>query len=251
MKRFALLITALLLCGIAAAHTINWHDGNTTTQTTCNAGDNITPPTPIGKYGYHFIEWAEYQKIEYLESTGTQYIDTGFVPNQNSGINIDFYVTRSIAATVALQQTSGFGFGVSQGTSNNNVAFIIFGGSTTAWAVMKQDLFGGGDGRYKVIIDRRDASVIAENNSSVDHTFPTYTSTNNYSLILFGGRNSSSSFYLGATRIYSCKLYDNGVLVRDFIPALDKDGTPCMYERVEHKYYYNQGSGQFITGQAI
>ncbi len=46
-------------------------------------------------------------------------------------------------------------------------------------------------------------------------------------------------------RIYYCKIYDDGVLVRDFIPVLDKEGTPSMYDKVEKKFYYNQGTGEF------
>ena len=52
-------------------------------------------------------------------------------------------------------------------------------------------------------------------------------------------------------RVYKFKLTDNDVLVRDMIPVLDMDGTPCMYDKVEGKFYYNQGTGQFIAGPVI
>ena len=95
MKRFALLITALLVCGIAAAHTINWYvDGNIYQTTTCDSGESITPPTPPYKYGYHFKKWAEYVPIEYLESTVAQYIDTNIQPTKNISIVIDFQLSQ-------------------------------------------------------------------------------------------------------------------------------------------------------------
>ena len=37
----------------------------------------------------------------------------------------------------------------------------------------------------------------------------------------------------------------------DLIPVLDKDGIPCMYDLVEHKFYYNAGTGDFIAGPII
>ena len=48
-------------------------------------------------------------------------------------------------------------------------------------------------------------------------------------------------------KFYSIKIYDKEtqILVRDFIPVLDKEGTPCLYDKVEKKFYYNQGTGEF------
>ena len=55
----------------------------------------------------------------------------------------------------------------------------------------------------------------------------------------------------GKIKIYYFKIYDNDVLVRDFIPVLDNYGTPCMYDKVERKFYYNAGTGDFIAGPII
>ena len=61
---------------------------------------------------------------------------------------------------------------------------------------------------------------------------------------------SGRTWYAG-TAMGTSALYDNDVLVRDFIPVLDSNGTPCMLDKVEGKFYYNQGTGQFIAGPAI
>ncbi|MBR6010493.1 MAG: hypothetical protein IKP35_03730, partial [Alphaproteobacteria bacterium] len=55
----------------------------------------------------------------------------------------------------------------------------------------------------------------------------------------------------GATiRIYSAKLYDNGQLVRDFIPVRRNiDGVLGMYDKVTETLYTNAGSGNFYPGQ--
>lgn len=44
--------------------------------------------------------------------------------------------------------------------------------------------------------------------------------------------------------IYNC----NNELVRNFIPALDSQGKPCMYDTVTQQSFYNQGTGEFIAG---
>lgn len=52
-------------------------------------------------------------------------------------------------------------------------------------------------------------------------------------------------------RIWYFKIYDNNELVGDLIPALDENGTPCMYDTVSKKTYYNQGTGEFLYGEVI
>lgn len=58
-------------------------------------------------------------------------------------------------------------------------------------------------------------------------------------------------FYGKDVRIYYCKIYEGDTLVRDFIPVLSLENShenePCLYDQVENKFYYNQGSGTFET----
>ena len=46
--------------------------------------------------------------------------------------------------------------------------------------------------------------------------------------------------------IYNVKISENNSIVRDFIPSLDRTGTPCMFDLVTRKRFYNSGTGQFI-----
>jgi hypothetical protein len=45
---------------------------------------------------------------------------------------------------------------------------------------------------------------------------------------------------------YYTKIWDNGELVRDFIPARDDNGVVCMYDQVTERYFYNKGEGEFF-----
>ena len=51
-------------------------------------------------------------------------------------------------------------------------------------------------------------------------------------------------------KLFSCQIYDNGTLIRDYLPCLDKDGVACLYDKVSETYFYNQGTGEFIAGEA-
>ena len=52
-------------------------------------------------------------------------------------------------------------------------------------------------------------------------------------------------------RYYACKLWNGDVLVRDFIPVLDNNNVPCLYDKVTNEFFYNQGTGQFLYGEKV
>jgi hypothetical protein len=53
---------------------------------------------------------------------------------------------------------------------------------------------------------------------------------------------------MAAIRLYSCKIYDNGTLVRDYIPCKLQDGSIGLYDKLNNKFYANKGTGEFIAG---
>lgn len=65
-----------------------------------------------------------------------------------------------------------------------------------------------------------------------------------YPLYLFANNQAGTAKHLSSIKLYSCKIYQNNVLIRDFIPVLY--GTEkCLYDRANGQYYFNQGSGTF------
>jgi hypothetical protein len=63
------------------------------------------------------------------------------------------------------------------------------------------------------------------------------------------GRRTSGGQFVG--NLYYLKLYDNNVLVKDFIPAIDKiDGKAMMYETLSKQYYKSMGNSEFTAGQS-
>ena len=65
---------------------------------------------------------------------------------------------------------------------------------------------------------------------------------------LFKGNLEQQEGWYAKEKIYSCRIYENEVLVRDFIPVKDTNEVACLYDRVENKYYYNKGTGTFTAG---
>ena len=58
----------------------------------------------------------------------------------------------------------------------------------------------------------------------------------------------ATSGKLNDGKTYYAKIWDDNILVRDYIPVLDYDMRPCMYDKVSGKFFYNQGTDEFLYG---
>ncbi len=235
---------------IAEQITINWlnTDGTRNRTTSCTiGGDVILPYTPT-KYGYTFQGWrANYTPIEYLESTGTQYIDTGYVPDIGDILAIDttVHITKDVSNTWLTGWYKGPSNSMLLGTYTSKFYFTYNLDNNATY--YKLDTINKHRIRFNVnggiYIDDILVSGTVANNTPL-----TVTPTR---IFIFARYNGSSPDSLIRAKLYDFKIIINGTLVRDFIPVLDKDGTPCMYDKVEGKFYYNAGTGQFIAGPII
>ena len=72
-----------------------------------------------------------------------------------------------------------------------------------------------------------------------------FTTTHNLYMFAFGRKGSPIIF--GKSRIAYCKVYDNGTLLRDFIPVR-VGNVGYMYDKVSGQLFGNSGTGSFILG---
>ena len=49
-------------------------------------------------------------------------------------------------------------------------------------------------------------------------------------------------------RLYACKFYENGVLVRNYVPSQNPDNVIGLYDCVTKTFYSNAGTGVFTGG---
>lgn len=187
-----------------------------------------------------------YTQVEYIESTGTQYIDTEIEPNQDTKVVIDALYTQDSNASFlfgsdAGSATKSFGFGAANGNlriAYNNVSTYFANGLSFA-------------NKIHVVVDKNVATI--NNQYSVSGTYATFEP--NYSVWLFGN-NRQGTLYGGkdGTRIYSCEIYDNDTIVRDFVPCIKGEGTDSvagLYDLVNGVFYTNAGTGVFSIGNTV
>lgn len=254
MKKFLVLLS--ILCFGAYADTINLHwlneDGTTYQNSTCTVDSDLNiPTTPPTKYGYTFTGWemVNYTPIEYLEGTGTQWFDTGYKPNSNTRIEYDLMISKA-DNDIGDEHTS-FEMGSRVAYHNKVFCSMFYTNNTFRF------LYGSNDFSNRDISINTKHSIIMYSSGRcyvdgiLQYNYNQENIDNNFNIYVFKFNNGGTPAGGGHGKLYYFKIYDNDVLIRDFIPVLDMSGTPCMFDKVEAKFYYNQGTGQFIAGPAL
>ncbi|MBP9999905.1 MAG: hypothetical protein KBT14_04455 [Proteobacteria bacterium] len=188
-----------------------------------------------------------YTELEYIESTGIQYIDTGIYADLNTKIDIDFSEQGSSGVNPAV-------FGSTESGDNSRSFFVAKNSAGTNW-------YANFDSIARTVIENptidksRHNVVLSKNGWYYDDELratwsnpTTWIQTNSIWLfarsVVSGGATNPSK-----TRIYFAKLYQSDLLVRDLIPAKrTSDSVIGMYDMVSNTFFTNKGTGDFIAG---
>lgn len=211
-----------------------------------------------GEFLYEFAEEPElpdgYTKLEYIQSTGTQYIDTQYLCSQTTVPNTR-YVLEGYASNI-VSSSNWFVNGIS---GNNNLVFyvglnyynsalyFVYGDGK---ADVRTSYTGSYNTRYKWDLDMYNSTykVFDSNGTQLFNITPSrQTPTTSQYLTLCRWRYATGETgYLFSMRIYNVELYTSNVLQMKLIPALrNSDSKPGLYDLVNNTFYYNQGSGEF------
>lgn len=176
---------------------------------------------------------ADYTETEGLTSDGTQYIDTKFIPDQNTRVVVD-YKNLSVKS----DDKNGFIYGAA--ILGGNPSSDCFGVNISSSSVYAKY----GSERAQVASPDTDEHVIDHNGKNflfdgVSTVFTSCTFTCPTTMYLFhiNASTPNTKHTPAKATIYSCKVYDNGTLVRDFVPCT-KDGTAGLYD-VKNGELYN------------
>lgn len=178
------------------------------------------------------------RELAYLESTGTQWIDTGVTINTATDeVGLVFQNMESVVYKWFFGEhdnNARFGLGSGDGVNKRNAAY--------------------GNNTYKVTDaqfynSQHNFSANANGVFLDDTKIANFASFASSSTLYLFNLNLNGGNYVAAAKVWSYKHTRNGVLVRDFIPVLDWDDRPCMYDKVTDALFYNQGTGEFVYGE--
>lgn len=182
-----------------------------------------------------------YTQVDYIESNGTQYIDTGI----NADTKLRTILDISFISPTSANQTMG---AINIGTPNKRYHLLSSSKSIAFWvnntnytiintAITDRHLWDLNVPEGKVVIDETTTTTIPTNIDDTELNFWLF------------GRNSNSTQYKTSFKLWACKMYYNGTLVRDFIPCYrNTDNEVGLYDLVNNVFYTNQGTGSFTYG---
>ncbi len=218
-----------------------------------------TPAAAQGKNGQICLRYDDalpsgITGLEYIQSVSGRYIDTGYIPKENS----QFVLEADISSTNPEWSTP---FGVQRGgvwtgyfitVKYNGNPILGYGWNTGVTSVGNMSAFYGK--RVELTLSSSLAGIRDEEGNTVSAAVSQAWGTLNSPIFLFVMSQDGS---VGAnTNWCSMKLYrftilEDGVVVRRFVPVLDQNDTPCLYETVTGAYFHNQGTGDFTAGPSL
>lgn len=178
---------------------------------------------------YDYNLGSYYTKLNYIESTGTQYIDSLLTMEKSDS------VVMEISAKLT-----------------NNESF----GGVNGYLQYKANVGSGNKGIIKVDYNGTNyvEKIYFEDTLKETNNWSSFSSSNN-KIGIIGMGQGNNSWWTNSSRSaqsgqwYYVKIYKNNELVRDFIPTKrNSDNEIGLYDKVTKQFFTNQGTGTFIGG---
>ena len=187
--------------------------------------------TVIGKWGQipnpAIVVPDGYTQLEYIESDGTQCLDTGVALNSTDLTGtIDFQITDTstdqwISGAIKSDYSTGIEGGIYKSAFYSSLGFSY--SQTSSLTARTTASFSVASGK-----------------------------TNGLTILLFGRNVDGTLKPQSSAKLYSAKIYKSSEIIRDFIPAKrNSDSVVGLYDLVNGVFYTNAGTGTFIAGADV
>lgn len=195
----------------------------------------------------------DFARCEYIENTSNAYIDTLIKGSNKISIQLKYIFKKNSEST-----NSGFIFGSRVSNNERQYGFINsytsqfrFGNNTSLTDYIT-------DTDILVTLDnteKHNELKILDSSNNLLHTLTTTNNSfsNNYNLYIFGMNDEGSLIaFKSTTKLYSCKIYENDDLVRDFIPMYRKSTKEYgLWDRVTEEFYVSPNGVKFTGGERV
>lgn len=176
-----------------------------------------------------------YQEVEYIESSGTQYIDTGFVVNKSDNyvLEIDGLFPSQAQAYQGCNGYMQFFVGSKYGISNESSISV------------------GNRDTVRIAYANQTATLTVNGSQAESKSWASYSGANVKLGVLRMGDTNNGWFSGGEASgtIYGYKVWKDEVLVSDCIPCVrNSDNVAGVYDVIREQFITNVGSGVFAVG---
>ena len=193
-----------------------------------------------------------YKELYYIKSTGTQYIDTGVIGTGDTRVEMVFANYDNSPAS--------FIFGCRESTAIDTFCVYLSNYNNNALIRSDYDTYSGGTINLNNIVGmfyldkNKNITTVKE---LIDNS--TKTDIRDYSdfvgslnIYIFCKNHNGEAQTFSNYMLFYFKIYDDGTLVRDFIPVKRKsDNEVGLYDKVTKQFFTNRGTGSFVAGPEI
>ena len=173
-----------------------------------------------------------YKELQYIQSSGTQYIDLGFKLTNNHAVDLDLQMVN-LNANI---------FGSREGGQNR--AFTLF----SSTSVMMTDM---GTTRNSTSPTTDRINVYLSSSKIKIGTFEKNISSGSFTTpgngYIFNISYNRPQSYMASMKLYGCKIYLSGTLIRDLIPC-KYNNQIGLWDVINGSFLGNAGTGEFIAG---
>lgn len=181
-----------------------------------------------------------YTELEYIESTGTQYIDL----EQGSSKDMVLLIVAQYTNINAWQAILG---------SYNNRKYQLLGNNSVNFLFLQYGLtfhkYHIDTKKFKITIDFvNDIFIYDKDGYYYTENLLNWTNERDFlnNFYLFWARDVDDGRQKAKLKLYKLEIYRGEELSLNLIPSLDTQRKPCLYDTVSKKAFYNQGTGEFL-----
>ena len=194
---------------------------------------------------------SEFTEVEYIESTETQYIDTGVKFGTGFACDIKFNMLSTSGDIDLLSSSQNDNYLLV--SYLNGTPRIYLNGSASKNITMPYNAI------HTVNMNYNGTTLTYKVDDTTNYTLSASNLVPNSNLLLFA---RSATYGFSKAILYYCKIYNNNTLIRDFVPCYTNQqvtnnnvtyeaNTIGLYDIVNNIFYINSGTGTFIKGQNI
>lgn len=210
---------------------VNWSDSY-------NELENL-PDTLIEKLEVNEIDLpVGYTRLLYLKDDARNYINTNYVPTKNTGLYvIAKQLYHSDAVPMGMSNVTDWGRAITA------PRFLRRNGNSGAYYTNWVGWSSVGNGKaYEGFTNFKNDKIVKIDTHLTTYTknISDFTWTPNYPIYISAINRAGLYITYWRGCIYRAKISEGEDVVRDFVPCLDNNGIPCMYEIIEGKTYYTE-----------
>ena len=176
--------------------------------------------------------------LSYIQSDGSQKINTGVTANNNIKVQVQFEIALNKGNVFAAYNTDDDDMRL---IIENSTIYLDYASSR-----IQQKNYISLNEKYTIetsnyYIKNLDTSEIVAQGSEVTGMF-----SSDLPIYLLGLSSNDDENFSG--KIYYCKIFKDDILVRDYVPVLDLDNKPCLYDKITNQLYYSISGNDFVGG---